>query len=119
MIYHVVWLYMKPERVTAWNQSVYPDRKIGDMVCYRAIKLAEFIKSSEDDTFLFILAHGYGQQKEEFEEWLDRYKLRDLLVVKTKGITNPIHSTVKHGLMLAVLQSSNHFQREQQKEKTE
>ncbi len=108
MIYSVSWISLAEARqVSPWGGS--PKYKIGDWF-YPKKELAEFIKSSKDDTFLF----GLGKIQnswDTFQEWVDKYELKDYIVVESKGVYNPVHPERPNNLKLVVMQSLDHFQR--------
>jgi hypothetical protein len=115
VIYAVHWLTCSDFIVSQWSSEYIKNRaKIGARFTFKS-ELATFIKESKNDTFIFILVKTQDQL-EPWEKWLEDYGLEDLVVLRTKGITNPIHSQYKHNLVLAVLQSKEHFQRKETKE---
>jgi hypothetical protein len=113
MIYHIFWAVSNDITVNQWNATAYPDKALGTVLSPKAA-LVEFIKSSKDDTFIFVLVKGTGQWS-IFKDWVTKNGLQDHVVVCTDGITNPVHADAKHNLVLAVMQSADHFQRKEEK----
>lgn len=112
MIYSVYWGQTAPFNISKWNPDQVPGYTVGQKVDPRAT-LAEFIKTSEDDSFVFVLVKKQGQHR-QFQEWVEEHKLKDYLQVETaSGITNPVHPNEKYNLVFAIMQSANHFQRKE------
>ena len=118
MIYSVHWLTCSEFTVSKWSsEAIKALAEVGSTFSFKG-DLATFIKESKNDTFIFILVKTQGQL-ESWEKWLEDSNLGDLVVLRTKGITNPIHPQYKHNLVLAILQSKEHFQRNETKENQE
>ena len=74
--------------------------------------LAEVIKESEDDSFVFITTKN-NNLDETLNDWIDKYNLRDYIVYEsTDFITNPVHPHNKKNLKVYVMVSKEHFWRE-------
>lgn len=117
MIYHVTWGNLGDGIVVnQWNKRYYGNLPIGTVLRPKE-DLVKFIKESEDDTFVFIfpttlMAHYYWHP---FNSWLDANDFRKNIVLQTGKISNPIHPDRRHELVVVVLQSDKHFQREEAK----
>ena len=120
MIYQTQWGSLNTKvTVNLWNKYLFPNKEVGEEAYYGArADYVDFIKSSKNDTFLFILLKR-GDSYFGFLEWVKENDLEDYIVVHTKGITNPVHPDRKHELYLVVMQSLEHFARIQRKEKVE
>jgi len=69
--------------------------------------LAQYIKKSENNSFVFITTKN---QKKGFDKFLENYKLNNLIVFQTPDyITNPVHLYNGRSLKITVLQTEKHF----------
>jgi FMN phosphatase YigB (HAD superfamily) len=75
--------------------------------------LAEYIKESEEDSFVFILTN---QQLPSFNKWLEKYELKDLIVADPAAVTNSVHISNGPNLNLRVLVSAKHLWRDMYEE---
>jgi hypothetical protein len=72
--------------------------------------VTEFIKQSENDTFVFILT---DTQIDTFNEWTLSSGIEELIVYKMpRPITNMVHAGHGRRLTLVVISSAKHFWRE-------
>jgi hypothetical protein len=118
MIYHMQWSYLTyPFVVSQWNVTAYPTPglKIGDTIPSRVDEFAEFVKTSENDTFIFILGKQVGAIA-QVDAWMEKHDLAKLVVKRTGLIGNPVHPVKGPNLQIIILQSEKHHQREEQKE---
>ena len=74
--------------------------------------MGQRIRDSQDDSFIFITTKS---QDEEFSKWLEEESLKDLITTQSEYIQN--HNYPEHGpkLKITVIQSKNHFQRDELK----
>lgn len=78
---------------------------------------AEFIRESEEDSFVFILTNA---QMENFNEWLEKEKLEELEVYRMpQPVTNGNHPQNGRNLTLVVLCSKKHVWRDMFETETE
>ena len=70
---------------------------------------ANKIKSSQDDSFLFVITNP---QLEAFERWIKAYGLEEYEVFRSPPITNPVHLYNGRYLTLVVLASKEHAWRD-------
>jgi hypothetical protein len=116
MIYSASWASIfLIQTVTQWNKPNFPGKEIGDTVNETSKTLAEAIKASKDDTFLFLLSNYAGgqaqynlDQKPQFDRWIKEHELEKYVKFVSAGISNPAHQERKYSLYLAVLQSEEH-----------
>lgn len=133
MIYHLVWSsivgnnkvavppYVKDYATMAdrdyptnyYKDAYGPYKLIVDYIGYSYNPqelLAEAIKESEDDSFIFILQN---KQLKSFKEWLVKFELEDYVVYNMpQPITNDVHKDNGRNLTMYVLASSKHVWRE-------
>jgi hypothetical protein len=118
VIYSIYWMSVYTEqRVTEWNKAQFPNRKVGDLVSSSEYskELADGIKESENDTFLFLLSNYAGEQakhgkdqKPQFDSWIKEHGLEEYVAFMSAGISNPAHQERKYSVYLVVMQSKNH-----------
>lgn len=121
MIYHITWsgLAGQPGMTIQNNwqlegaKKLKPDAKIGDPYPNVRDQLAHDIKGSKDDSFIFILVNKSGQVA-QWEEWVKANDLEGLVVKRSGLVTNPVHPNNGPNLMIAVIQSKDHFQQKEQ-----
>ena len=70
---------------------------------------ANKIKSSQDDSFLFVITKP---QLEAFDQWIKTYGLKKYEVFRSPPITNPVHLDNGRYLTLVVLASKEHAWRD-------
>ena len=71
--------------------------------------LANFIRNSKDDSFVFILGKN-GGQVDKFNKWIHEHKLEDYIICRPEyGITNQHHLDAPRNLFLVVMASKEHF----------
>ena len=111
MIYDIYFntLSEGPERYQNWYSTgpysgkSYMKRKL----------LAQFIKQSEDNTFIFILPEKSGMYTTFMNDFIKKYGLEENIVFEpSQALTNKIHLYNERNLRLVVLASSSHFWRE-------
>lgn len=119
MIYDVYWagLYIGHQiTVNQWNKVYYPNKETGDIIDNGG-PAAEFIKSSENDTFVFVLSNRGAGQWKPFDEWVKKYDLAKYIKVDAPNISNPSHPEAPRTIRLVIMQSENHFQHKELEEK--
>lgn len=74
--------------------------------------LANIIKQSEEDSFIFILVNKSGQE-ERFNKWVEEYELDNYIIFTPPTlVTNGVHPENGPNLRLVVMASSNHPMRD-------
>lgn len=116
MIYHAHWGSVG----TTPRKTMY-----GEILPAVDESLANFIKTSEEDSFIFIISNKVfyrrqltnGQINEtmpldDFENWLRKYDLEKLIVLRTGLVINPVHVSSGPALTMFVLATPKHVMRE-------
>lgn len=115
MIHHMYFEHIRPVAV----MYRYLPETMGDEYHAKAkqeyyLKTEEYIghkiKNSVDDTYIFVTTEGY--QKPRFEQFLEDYELKDL-IVKEAYVTNHNYPDRPKNLRLTIIQSKDHFQRKE------
>lgn len=103
MIYHVYWMGIEGgPRSRVWNGVEKWDP---------AVELAELIKLTEDDSFVFVTLVRGGYH-DRFMAWVESNGLKDLITFQSEPITNPVHSGNGPNLVVTVITCKEHFWRE-------
>lgn len=117
MIYHItLYSVMAATTINKWmfTSEEQKDPEIAELIGKtisgeeKMAQLAEFIKSSKDDTFIFIPINLIYNQWKTFPEWIKRHSLEDYVKVHTRGICNPVHPGNGHNLQVVIMQSKEH-----------
>lgn len=133
MIYSMYWAGNYPEYVVPLSYGTdsfrerygnHPDYRelipLAGKTLYLRKELANFIRESVDDSFVFILTKK-GYHYDAFKLWLSSENLEDYVVCHPdKGVTNPNYYDAKAygvvtvgNLRLVVMASKNHSMREE------
>lgn len=117
MIYQVSWVtaIANYKTVTQWNRHLYRGKNVGDALPPSLPALAKHIRNSENDSFIFVVGKKGGWLL-QLEKWIADEKLEKYIRVKTGLIGNPVHRENGPNLVLCIMQSEKHFQREEEKE---
>ena len=108
MIYHIYWSSIRDsiKKISPYS-TMY-----GGMDWNSAATLAETIKRSEDDSFVFIVTEK-NKEANRLRSWIKAYALEDYVVYESPiAITNPIHKDNGPNLRVFVMVSKQHFWRE-------
>lgn len=116
MIYAIGWSSVcSVVYINEWNKEHYPESKVGEKLIRDGKDLAEFIKASKDDTFLFSLSNYAKEQakycfdqKPQFDEWVKKYEMEPYIKFMSAGISNPVHQERKYSIYVVVMQSAEH-----------
>lgn len=110
MIYHIHFAGVYSRTITSWWPASLRD-KIGQTVDGQNL-LAETIKESSNDCFVFILTIN-NRQTNSFDKWIEQYDLKDYIVFEPPlAIENGVHPENGRNLRLVVLASKDHAWRD-------
>lgn len=105
MIRTVVWMRAFEKTLSTWD--VY-SQYAGEHLDLRKL-LADFIKRSEDDSFVFILTRD---QLVGFDLWVKTHDMEEYIMERSELIANPVHPYNGRNLQIVVMVSKEHFYRE-------
>ena len=112
MIYEVWFTGILPSYTPSqFDKQLVLDTHNNQVSINRRKLLAEFIRRSKQDTFIFIVTQKDGQE-ELFLDWIKKEQLDSYIMEETESILNPIHPHSGRNLKIYIMMSSEHVFRD-------